>query len=330
MGIVQRLGLGRLSVASFLLPPAARFGAQRLSPAAAAALGRAALSPRQAPGGREQLRKYFDFNGSGWPIAALARRTDAGDAAEAAWLRADPAWLRPDINGVRLMAWGQGLETTGEDVDALLPALRPLFGDAGFSLDAPHPARWYLRLPRGTRVPDFPDPDQALGEDLFERADTTPEGRKWRALASEAQVILHNHPWNARRAERGLAPVNALWFWGGGVLPVPEPGDNVVHAWHGLVWSDDEVVRVLALDACGHEPLPPAFGTPLPGSYLYDLRHLRDLAAFERDWLLPALDALRSGALTTLILDDADGRIRTLTYWSRLRLWRRPRPSMDA
>ena len=197
---------------TLLLPVAARLGRQRLSAANARMLGRGDRLPDGVPGRRAQLLRHFPLRGEGWPIAALARQAEVGDAAGAAWLRADPVWLRPDINGLRLLAHGEALGLEREDCDELLPALRPLFGDAGFALDAPHPARWYLRLPDGAKVPSFSDPGDALGEDVFDHLDTSPEGRRWRTLASEAQVTLHNHPLNTRRAARGQAPVNALWF----------------------------------------------------------------------------------------------------------------------
>jgi hypothetical protein len=72
----------------------------------------------------------------------------------------------------------------------LLPALRPLFGDAGFSLDAPHPSRWYLRVPRDSRLPEFATPEEVLGEDLFAHLPQGDLGRRWRALLTEA-----DHHW---------------------------------------------------------------------------------------------------------------------------------------
>ena len=72
----------------------------------------------------------------------------------------------------------------------------------------------------GAKLPAFAAPDEALGDDLFDApARQAPEGRRWRALLSEAQVVLHNHPLNAQRVAAGLAPVNSLWFWGAGALP---------------------------------------------------------------------------------------------------------------
>lgn len=296
-----------------LLPAAARLGRQRLSAPVARALGRGERLPAGTPGRRAQLLRHFPLRGEGWPIAALSRQAEVGDAAGHAWLRADPVWLRPDINGVRLMAHGEALGLQPEDCAELLPALRPLFGDAGFELDAPHPARWYLRLPAGTTLPAFSDPGDALGEDVFEHLDTSPEARRWRALESEAQVTLHNHPFNARRAARGQSPVNALWFWGGGRLPAAAGG-------HGMTgYSGDDTARALAASGGQGMALPAGFAGA-PG--VYDLEGTRDLQWIEQAWLAPALAALRSGAIAGLQLDDGDGWRLRLRRRDALRFWR--------
>lgn len=317
-----------IAIARLLLPEAAAFGAQRLAATAARNLGRASLHLGDDPGRRAQLRRHFRVHGNGWPVAALARQALRGDAGGDAWLRADPAWLRADLNGVRLMAHGPALGLGEDDVSALLPALRPLFGDAGFTLDAPLPSQWFLRLPPATALPAFPDPGDALGGDLFEHGEAAATdaavARKWRALASEVQVVMHNHPWNARRAARGQAPVNALWFWGGGRLPVPAAGDSLVHGSAHVVHGDDDALLAFARHRADCKALPAALPAPEPGDVLFDLADLRDLAAFERDWLGPAFAQLRDGRLDHLTLDLADGRRFDATRWPlRLAFWRR-------
>jgi hypothetical protein len=47
-----------------------------------------------------------------------------------------------------------------------------------------------------------------------------PTERKWLAIFNECQIILHNHPLNVERTKAGRAPINALWFWANGELPV--------------------------------------------------------------------------------------------------------------
>src|SRR4051812_12539613 len=104
-----------------LLLPAAERCLQSLPQALAAALGRADRRPDATAGRTAQLQRHFDVLPRGWPVAALTRQSDAGDAAGSAWLRADPAWVRPDINGARMFACGAALHPTQDDVDALLP-----------------------------------------------------------------------------------------------------------------------------------------------------------------------------------------------------------------
>jgi hypothetical protein len=307
--------------ATLMLPARAAFAGPALPPVVAAALGRGDRSEHE-PGRRAQLQRHFEWVPRTWPVAALTRDSDAGDAASGQWLRADPAWIRPDINGARLFASGEGLRLGAADVDALLPALRPLFGDAGMPIDAPHPSRWYLRIAPGVALPAFPEPDEALGADL---GDAIVDGaddaiaRRWRALLSEAQIVLHNHPWNARRAAEGKPPVNSLWFWGGGASP-----DRVATRFASVA-SDDMLVRGLAvragLEAGGrHE----AFAMPRAGDALLDADAKADPGSLFTQWLLPALQAVQRGGLDALTLDFADGARFDLHAGQRWRLWRRP------
>lgn len=307
--------------ATLLLPAIARFGAQRWQADITRALGRADART-VTEGRRAQLARHLDLPEGAWPLAALSRQVDAGDAdaPDSAWLRADPAWLRPDINGVRLMAHGDTLDIMRADCEALLPALQPVFGDAGFLLDAPSPSRWYLRLSRGSPLPVFADPGDALGTDLSDHDDDSAEAKRWRALGTEAQIILHNHPWNATRVAAGKPPINALWFWGGGSLPDARRRQGPASL---LVSTDDPVCHALASIEADVEALPDAW----PASHvpaLFDLTGLRDLRQLQMDWLQPALAALASGALTALSIDAEDGPALQLRRWHRYRVWRRP------
>jgi hypothetical protein len=301
---------------AFLLPARETFGGQRLSPQTARALGRADRRD-ETDGGRAQLRRHFTLIPDHWPLASLTRQADAGDAAGACWLRADPAHVRAGINGATLLACGDGLDLTTKETAALLQPLRPLFGDAGFPIDAPRPGHWYLRLMREAKLPRFTEPSHALGTDVFEHLPEGDAGRRWRSLLSEAEVVLHNHPLNAMRAREGRPAVNSLWFWGGGVLP------DHVNARHARLQSDDEVARALAHGRAAVEPLPGQY-VHADGDLLVDLRALRDLAALERDWLQPALRDLASGQIDGLELDLADGHIIGFERRQRWRVWRRP------
>lgn len=306
---------------ALLLPARERFAGMRLPEALARAIGRAdrATFDVDVQGGAPS--GVFEIVPHGWPAAAATRQRDAGDAAGAFWLRADPAYVRPDINGARLLAYGPALGLAAADCDALLPALRPLFGDAGMALDTTVPSRWYLRLAAGARAPAFTAPEQALGADLFEHLpgglDTTPEARRWRTLLSEAQVILHNHPHNARRLDAGYAPVNSLWFWGGGVLP-----DAVGTPFRRIHSEDDGLDAFARLAHAEVHPVPSHWQAG-EGPRLLDLRAVRDGEHLVRDWLAPAAAAL-GGTGGRLELRFADGATFVLTRRQRWRLWRSP------
>jgi hypothetical protein len=309
-----------------LLPAWSVFGRQALSPELATAFARADASPAGEAGIQAQLSRVFSIRPARWAPAALTRQAEVGDAVGSAWLRADPAHVRPDINGARLLGIGERLGLDDADAEALLPALKPVFGDAGFELDAPSPTHWYLRLPREAKLPAFSAPDDAIGADLFEHQPEGPEGRRWRALINETQIVLHNHPWNARRAERGLVPVNSLWLWGGGVLPTAVRGDVTRCA------SDDDLACALTRLAGGDAGRLPASFTDASmtdGTALFDLRRVRDLAALQRDWLLPLLRAVGEGRCTNAIVDTADGGRFVLRRSQRWRVWRK-RWSMPA
>jgi len=309
--------------AILLLPAARRLGAP--SAAVATALGRADVAAGLGEGRRAQLRRSFRLLPDHWPVAVLTRQLDAGDAAGAAWLRADPCRIQADINGARLLDHGDTLGLDAEDAAQLLPALRTVFGDAGMPIDAPTPTRWYLRLAPSTPLPAFTEPDDALGDDVFEHLDPGGQGRRWRSLLTEAQVILHNHPWNARRIAAGKRPVNSLWFWGGGELP------DQVRSPHARVCTGDGLAAALAAAAGVGAPLPARFDAAADGGDVaYDLTALRDMRTLERDWLEPALDALGAGRIASLVLDTADGTAFTLARGHRWRIWRRRRAGFHA
>ncbi len=309
---------------TLLLPSGVRLSGITLPASLAKRLGRADGVAGQ-PGEQAQLSRHFRLLPDRWPHAALTRAADAGadDAHATAWLRADPAHIRPDINGARLLATGAALSLSVQDVEAFLPALRPLFGDAGFLLDAPHPTRWYLRLPRETQLPDFPAPEQALGEDVFDHLPDGPQARRWRTLLSETQVMLHNHPRNQERAQAGLVPVNSLWFWGGGVLPDNATSDSMT------VFSDDPVLHGLAgVGTFKTMPLAGFTGfESIIDDTLIDLRAIRDSKVLLERWLHPA-HLLASQVHVDF--DLADGRTFRLKPNQRWRFWRNPRTALTA
>lgn len=318
-----------MNTAILLLPARRRLSAQPLVEPVARALGRSDRTVPADAGERAQLLRHFELLPRGFPVAALTRQADAGDAGHGAWLRADPAYVRPDISGAQLLACGESLQLTQADADALLPALRPLFGDCGFLLDAPAPGRWYLRLPREAKLPVFAAPADALGANLLEQlpgmdGSDSPESRRWRSLLSESQIVLHNHPHNAARLAAGKVPVNSLWLWGGGLLP-----DHVTSRVQ-FVHTDDALLRALALAANLCVEAPASSFTATDDNGLFDLRALRDPDSLCKHWLQPAMAALQTRRIGRLLLDCEDGNGFVLERHQRWRFWRKLLLTLDA
>lgn len=318
-----------MATATLLLPERKRLSGQALTEHVACALGRSHRTVPAEAGERAQLLRHFELLPRGWPVAALTRSLDSDDAGLSAWLRADPAYVRPDITGAQLLACGDSLQLDQVDIDALLPALRPLFGDSGVVLDAPTPGRWYLRLPREARLPQFTSPADALGTNLLEQlpdadAAPNPEDRRWRSLLNEAQIVLHNHTHNAVRISAGKAPINSLWLWGAGILP-----DHVTSRVK-MVHADDALLRALGLSAGIRVETAAACFSTCDDDTMFDLRGLRDPHSLCANWLQPALSALQTGKLARLWLDCEDGAGFVLERRQRWRFWRKPMPTLDA
>jgi hypothetical protein len=288
---------------TLLLPERRRFAGQPVGDEAARWLARADRDDAE-PGESAQLQRYFDLLPRGWPVAAITRALDADDAHLHRWLRADPAHVRPDLAGARVMAIGE-LGLTLAEATELAQPLRPVFGDLGFQLSVPHPARWYVAIPVDAKLPAFASPEEVLGADLLAHLPDGPDGRRWRALLNEAQVILHNHPMNQARAAAGKPTVNSLCFWGAGKLP------DHVRCMHADIRSDEPTLAALAKLAA-QASAPPSGGTVL------DLRTRRDWAA------VVGIVREALGEPVELRLDFADGAVFVLRPGQRWRLWRRP------
>ena len=259
----------------------------------------------------EGLASRFDLP-SPLPAGALTRELIAGDAGAEAWLCADPAWVQPDLNGARLLAYGQ-MQLSEDDARSLADALKPLFDEAGMVLQVSSPDHWHVRLPKGAEIPDFAAPEQALGEDLYYHLPQGEKGRPWRILLNDVQVTLHQHPLNEERRGRGLPPVNHLWLWGGGVLPA-SVSTSLAH-----VIGDDLLLAALAKQAgisCAPRTQEAVLGA-LPGT-LVDLQDLPvdDIAT---QWTDVLLALAKQQAVQ---LSFASGERWVHRPWHRLRFWR--------
>jgi hypothetical protein len=311
------------------------------TPALALIIARGRKVPSAVEGLDGWLARRFDLDPDA-PLPAGPYRLDGDGGAPGdggTWLCADPVHLRVDRDRL-VLADAALLAVTPDESAAIVESLDRHFAPAGYRFVAPAPERWYLRSERPVDVAMTPL-ELARGRTLDAIFPEGPAGGKWRALVNEAQMLLHDHPVNARREAHGQPAINSIWPWGAGVW-------RTLKARVGGRWlADAPLPRGLARAAslpCGM--LPQGFDAMIAEQPSEGVVHVvleapmqavargdRDawqaaITAVETDWAAPALAALRArrigmvsvhapGAGHCLDVETAGGDLR---YF-----WRRPR-----
>jgi len=269
-----------------------------------------------------------------WPVAPYTLLADGGAPERDFWLRADPVHLRLGRDTLTF-ADSAAFGVSRAESEALVETLNRHFGDAMLFYPL-QPARWYVRLQEAPDMHTTP-PSAAREETIEGNLPSGPDAMRFHALMNEAQMLLHEHPVNAEREERGEPALNSVWFWGGGVI------DAAKNRPFSTVFGDDPLARGLALAAgIPARALPKDTGATLAAAGDEDVAlvvldpprsaagHSRERrAALERDWFGPLLAALQSGriGMLSLSLPGADSLLEIETVRADLRyFWRLKRP----
>jgi hypothetical protein len=244
-------------------------------------------------------------------------------------LCADPVSLRPTSSQVLLLP---DVMPTQEEAAALCSSLNEHFVGMGLHFSAPHPLRWYVQMDAEPQMTTTPLRQVAWG-DVKLHMPQGADALRWQSIATEAQMLLHAHPLNQARAERGELPVNSLWFWGGGWAKPLTPAFDAVGGDCSLVGGfaraagTQSVDTLLAMLEGQYEN--GLWVCTMPGEALQrgDLYAWREaVQQVEQQFAQPLLKALQAGRLQRLTLNvmqqDALHRIE-LTRAAAWKLWRR-------
>lgn len=151
------------------------------------------------------------------PVAAITLAADQGPQL-GTWLRADPVHLQVGQDAVALHD-ASLLHVTAAEAAALVAALQAHFASDGLVFSAPAADRWYVRVPDG-EVPHTVPLAEALGRNVFRLLPKGAGRINWQGAITEVQMLFAQHPVNAAREATGRPPINSVWFWGEGALPV--------------------------------------------------------------------------------------------------------------
>lgn len=220
-----------------LLPPhGAEAYAGDAAPALRRMLGRGKLQRFPAIDCEAWLCQAFEVERQNdWPVAALTAAIDGLPAEHGVWLRADPVHLQLQRDRTLVLA-APALPVSSDEAAALAEALNRHFAVEGLQFLAPHPSRWYLQQEEAP-IHDSPPLSAVAGKPLPRNRGTD----RWHRLLTEMQMLLHAHPVNAAREQRGIPVINSLLLWGAGRKPAV-PGRHYSH-----VWSNDPLACALAV-----------------------------------------------------------------------------------
>lgn len=130
-----------------------------------------------------------------------------------------PIWLvelshiSPSRDGAVLVP-ARELAISAAESDALLQSARGLFNDTGFSLYPCSAEHWRIEIPADFQ-PLCPSPELVAITTVNDWWRQDPDGRSWRRLANEVQMLWFDHPVNQKRADQGQMPINNVWLFGG-------------------------------------------------------------------------------------------------------------------
>jgi hypothetical protein len=254
-----------------------------------------------------------------YPSAAVMRTGIRGERAAGFWLRVQPIHFVAGLDRVTTVVLRGAARMSAAERSSLDPVFAEHLQATGFELHAPND-EWLLRsaspLKLQTVTPEFAAANPHA-EILPRGADAGPIRR----LMTEMQMLLHEHPVNARRQARGAPAINAVWVHGEGILSdvssVSLPaghGEDVFL--RGIYRLHDQSVGAKPADA--KSLLPQLRG---PTVAVIDVP---DLDSLETHWLAPLARALLSGAISKLTLMFDEWQV-SVGRTDLFKLWRRER-----
>lgn len=274
--------------------------------------GRAGLDTRQVPTApfmrladlRQRAADRQPDPDQAPPAAALLREED-GDQG---WACLQPVHIHAARDHLVLMHPDQ-LKIRPDEAAALRAAIDGLLRESGITLDAPHPARWY--------VPDdvfgeleATTPVRATGRNIDIWLQAGARARDWRRLQNEIQMTWHDHPVNQAREAEGRLTINSVWLHGGGKL-------SLVNRLADAVLTDDPFLAGLALASDSLlDPQPARFEEIAKADgHVMAMLDTATEAHIAQDWglWLERMHALDAEWFTPVLAALADGRIMGVT-----------------
>ena len=145
--------------------------------------------------------------------------------------------LRPDMHSAVIVPIHTDQENL-QDIDIIIKDLGELF-KVDYDIDVIADGLFLLHLKQFEAPTYYPHILSVLGKTANPFIEQSRQNLPWYKLLNEIQMFMHQHEVNQRRLQRGMLPINSLWFWGGGCR-LQNPGSNL--AW----FCDDPLLNRFA------------------------------------------------------------------------------------
>ena len=130
-----------------------------------------------------------------------------------------PVHLEASHDNARLLP-AQCLSLTAEESALLITTLNELWNPDNICITAHSAIDWQLTGQEATALDCLP-PSMLAYRSVADALPRSTEAAQWRQLLTEAQMLLHEHPVNISRQQRGLRSVNSIWCYGGAAFSTP-------------------------------------------------------------------------------------------------------------
>ena len=259
------------------------------------------------------------------PLAAINAVGSGFDAATGYWFYAEPVHLYPDLDHVLLFD-RDSFELTKQELGRLIEELQELFEESGLTPYFGKQNKLYIRTDDEAKV-SFTALSEVSGKNILQHLPDGVDSAQWRLLQNEIQMQMTQSSVNQRREERGERAINGLWFWGGGYLFRAKYQrcyeaiftknlfvTGLAKMTDGLVEKQGDDFDSINTEKKTFVSIVEPEATPSAG--------INMLLEFDRQWLKPALAAIKKGELEYLTL--VTGKTRTVfTREQHKRLWKR-------
>ncbi len=272
-----------------------------------------------------------------WPGAPICLFGSGMPPGNRFWMSADPVHLNVHRDQL-ILAAPESLSIEDAEAVSLCAALNRHFADDGFHFIAPHPTRWYLRTGKPARI-HTRGLSRAVGQNVDRILPEGEERLEWHRIFNEVQMLLHDHPVNDAREQRGAPAINSLWFSAGGTLPSARARFDAVIGGsllaQGLAKLADIpfLASMQGIEGIKHDNVLIELSDAAAAWLQQDRSAWKSaIETLERNWFEPLCALLWSGRMKHLHIATVAGARAygwSVTRANLLRWWRRAVPLTD-